>query len=278
MSLYRDYDDLLGQSMVRETHLFFEEMLKCDRSLLEFVHCDWSILNERLAQHYGIAGVKGHSFRKVDLPADSHRGGVLTQASVLKVTANGLATSPVQRGAFVLDRILGTPPRRPPTTWRRSSRTYAVQPPSGHNSPSTGRMRPAPPATPKSTRRVLPWRVSTSSAVGAIAIAFTPVIIRSAWDKASGKPKMEPWWIAPTSWTVRASSATWMSSRNSCLQDKDQIARSLTEKLLVFATGHKMEFADRDTVEKIVAALPSKNYGFRALIHEVVQSEMFRNK
>jgi Protein of unknown function (DUF1592). len=59
MSLYRDYDDLLGQSMVRETHLFFEEMLKRDRSLLEFVHCDWSILNERLAQHYGIAGVKG---------------------------------------------------------------------------------------------------------------------------------------------------------------------------------------------------------------------------
>ena len=62
------------------------------------------------------------------------------------------------------------------------------------------------------------------------------------------------------------------------LQDKDQIARSLTEKLLVFATGHKMEFADRDTVEKIVAALPSKNYGFRALIHEVVQSDTFRTK
>ena len=114
MNLYRDYDDLLGQSMVRETHLFFEEMLKGDRSLLEFIHCDWSILNERLARHYGIAGVKGHSFRKVDLPADSHRGGVLTQASVLKVTANGLATSPVQRGAFVLDRILGTPPPPPP--------------------------------------------------------------------------------------------------------------------------------------------------------------------
>src|SRR4029078_13537360 len=114
MNLYRDYDDLLGQSMVRETHLFFEEMLKRDRSLLEFVQSDWSILNERLAQHYGIAGVKGHSFRKVDLPANSHRGGVLTQASVLKATANGTTTSPVARGAFVLDRILGTPPPPPP--------------------------------------------------------------------------------------------------------------------------------------------------------------------
>jgi hypothetical protein len=62
------------------------------------------------------------------------------------------------------------------------------------------------------------------------------------------------------------------------LEDKEQIARNLTEKLLVFATGHKMEFADRDTVEKIVAVLPSKNYGFRALVHEVVQSDTFRNK
>src|SRR6478752_6368796 len=100
--------------MLRETQLFFEEMLKRDRSLLEFVQSDWSILNERLAQHYGIAGVKGHSFRKVDLPANSHRGGVLTQASVLKATANGLSTSPVLRGAFVLDHILGTPPPPPP--------------------------------------------------------------------------------------------------------------------------------------------------------------------
>src|SRR6476660_2294258 len=67
MSLYRDYDDLLGQSMVRETHLFFEEMLKGDRSLLEFIHSDWSILNERLARHYGISDVFGNVFRKVQL-------------------------------------------------------------------------------------------------------------------------------------------------------------------------------------------------------------------
>ena len=191
MSLYRDYDDLLGQSMVRETHLFFEEMLKGDRSLLEFVHCDWSILNERLARHYGIAGVKGHSFRKVDLPADSHRGGVLTQASVLKVTANGTGDLAGACGRF----CVGPHPWHAPAAAPQD--VEAIEPDIRgattirHNSPSTGRMRPAPPATPRSTRRVLPWKVSTSSAVGAIAIAFTPVI-RPAWGRSPANQRWTP--------------------------------------------------------------------------------------
>ena len=112
--LYPDFDEYLELSMPRETHLFFEEILKNDRNVLEFVHSDWSILNERLATLYSIPGVSGSEFRKVTLPANSHRGGVMTQAAVLKVTANGTNTSPVTRGVWVLDRILGTPPPRPP--------------------------------------------------------------------------------------------------------------------------------------------------------------------
>ena len=96
--LYGDFDGVLLWSMPRESHLVFEEILKHDRSLLEFVDADWSMLNERLADHYGIPGVEGNEFRKVALPAGSHRGGVLTQASVLKVTADGTRTSPVLRG------------------------------------------------------------------------------------------------------------------------------------------------------------------------------------
>src|SRR5205807_2612824 len=95
-------------------HLVFEEILENDRSLLEFVDADWSILNERLAVHYGIPGLVGIDFHKVPLPAGSHRGGVLTQASILKVTADGTRTSPVLRGKWVLDRILGRPPAPPP--------------------------------------------------------------------------------------------------------------------------------------------------------------------
>jgi len=90
------------------------EVLTNDMSLTNFVASDFSMLNGRLAQHYGIPDVDGWEFRRVSLPADSHRGGLLTMASVLKVTANGTYTSPVMRGVWVLERILGTPPSPPP--------------------------------------------------------------------------------------------------------------------------------------------------------------------
>src|SRR4029453_2090917 len=112
--LYPEYDEMLRESIVRETEQFFTEVLKNDLSLANFAASDFSMLNGRLAKQYGIPGVEGWELRKVLLPPDSHRGGLLTMASVLKVTANGTTTSPVMRGAWVLDRILGPPPPRPP--------------------------------------------------------------------------------------------------------------------------------------------------------------------
>src|SRR5262249_60272691 len=99
---------------IRETALFFEELLANDLSLLNLVESDFAMLNERLGWHYGIPGVQGQRFRKVTLPKGSHRGGAMTQASVLKVTANGTNTSPVMRGAWVLKRIVGQPSPPPP--------------------------------------------------------------------------------------------------------------------------------------------------------------------
>jgi hypothetical protein len=107
--LYPEFDHLLKVSMIREAELFFDEVLKHDLSVANFVASDFSMLNGRLAQHYGIPGVDGWEFQKVKLPAESHRGGVLTMAAVLKVTANGTTTSPVVRGNWVLDRLLGAP-------------------------------------------------------------------------------------------------------------------------------------------------------------------------
>ena len=100
--------------MVRETELFFEELLAHDLSVRNVIDSDFAILNQRLAKHYGIDGVVGNTFRRVALPPESPRGGVLTQASVLKVTANGTNTSPVRRGVWVLENILGKPPDPPP--------------------------------------------------------------------------------------------------------------------------------------------------------------------
>lgn len=100
--------------MLKETSLFFDEVLKNDLSLTHFVSSDFSFLNARLAKRYGIPGVDGMEMRRVTLPSDSHRGGLLTMGSVLKVTANGTTTSPITRGSWVLERILGTPPPKPP--------------------------------------------------------------------------------------------------------------------------------------------------------------------
>ena len=112
--LYPEYDEMLSHYLVEETHRFFREILDKDLPVQDMVDSNWAILNERLAVHYGIKGVTGQAFRKVMLPQDSMRGGVLTQASVLKVTANGTTTSPVVRGAWILNNIVGQPSPPPP--------------------------------------------------------------------------------------------------------------------------------------------------------------------
>ncbi|HKB01748.1 MAG TPA: DUF1592 domain-containing protein, partial [Gemmataceae bacterium] len=110
---YRGFDEPLRAAMVRETELYFNHVMGEDRSVLEFLDSDYTFLNERLAKHYGISGVKGNEFRKVTL-TDKSRGGLLTQGSVLTVTSNPTRTSPVKRGKWILENILGTPPPPPP--------------------------------------------------------------------------------------------------------------------------------------------------------------------
>ena len=112
--LYPEFGPFLRDSMVVESQAYFRELLRNDLGIRHIVAADFAMLNSRMAQHYRIPGVSGSAFRKVPLPPDSHRGGFLTQASVLRVTANGTTTSPVKRGAWVMKQILGEPPAPPP--------------------------------------------------------------------------------------------------------------------------------------------------------------------
>ena len=114
LALYPEFDALLEYSMGQETRRFFDEVLRRDLSVMEFVDSDWSMLNDRLAEHYGIPGVSGVHFRRVTLPEGSVRGGLLTQGSILKVTANGTTTSPVVRGAWAIENLLGIHVPPPP--------------------------------------------------------------------------------------------------------------------------------------------------------------------
>ncbi|MEO1998174.1 MAG: DUF1592 domain-containing protein, partial [Planctomycetaceae bacterium] len=112
--LYPEYDELLSDAIPRETLLFFSDLITQNLSITNLVDSDFTFVNRRLAEHYGIPGVTGQDFRRIDVPPNSPRGGILTQAAILKTTANGTVTSPVARGNFVLTSILGTPPAPPP--------------------------------------------------------------------------------------------------------------------------------------------------------------------
>ena len=113
-TLYPEYDELLSHALPQETELFFTKLIKENLSLTNLVDSDFTFVNRRLAEHYGVPNIVGQQFRQIELPDDSQRGGVLTQAAILKTTANGTVTFPVTRGNFVLSNLLGTPPSPPP--------------------------------------------------------------------------------------------------------------------------------------------------------------------
>jgi hypothetical protein len=276
--LYPEFDHLLKVSMIRETELFFAEVLARDLSLTNFVASDFTMLNGRLAKHYAIPGVQGWEFRKVTLPPQSHRGGVLTMASVLKVTANGTTTSPVVRGAWVLDRILGTPPAPPP------ERVSALEP--DIRGATTIREQLA-------RHRQAAACASCHARIDPPGFALESFDVIGGWRdnyRTTGRgeavmvdgrrmpylkgPKVSPADVLADGRRFRDSD----EFKQLLLQDRDQLARALTHKLLTYATGAVPQEADRPEVEAIVRKVREHEYGFRTLVHEIVRSKLFQNK
>lgn len=276
--LYPEFDHMLKVSMVKEAHLFFDEVLKNDLSLTNFIASDFTMLNGRLAKHYGIPGVDGYAFRKVPLPPDSHRGGVLTMASVLKVTANGTTTSPVLRGVWVLERILGTPPPRPPADVPavepdiRGATTIREQLAKHRQvaSCATCHVKIDPPGFALESFDVIGgWRENyRSSGRG------KPVMLDGRRMPYLTGPKVDPADALPDGRRFQNID----EFKQLLLTDKDQLARALTEKLVTYATGAAPETADRPEIEAIVRKARDKDYGLRTLIYEMVQSPMFLSK
>ncbi len=281
--LYPEFDDVLKSSLVRETELFFDEVLRGNLSALSFVHSDWTMLNERLAAHYRIPGVKGVEFRKVALQPEHHRGGVLTHSSVLKVSANGTSTSPVVRGAYVLERMLGTPPPPPPPgvpgvepdirgaqTLRQQLDKHrnletcngchrVIDPPGfalenydatggwRENYRSLGKDFPRPPAELLAGVKNVQWRVG---------------------------PKVDAAGVTPEGKEF----ASLADYKRHLLATPEKFTHALAGKLATYGTGRGMGFSDRAELDRIAKAVAAKGNGFRDLVHEVVQSELFRTK
>jgi hypothetical protein len=277
-TLYPEYDELLKLAMVKEATLFFDELLKNDLSLTNFVSSDFTMLNERLAKHYGIPDVVGREFRKVKLPANCHRGGVLTMAGVLKVTANGTTTSPVIRGAWVLDRILGTPPPRPPADVEavepdiRGATTIREQL-AKHRSRAecaSCHVKIDPPGFALESFDVIGgWREYYRS-VG----KGDPAVVKGRTMRYKKGPPVDPGDTLPDGRRFRNID----EYKQLLLTDKDQLARALTEKLMSYATGGTAAPSDRAEIDAIVGRVRPGDYGLRSLVHEIVQSRMFQSK
>jgi hypothetical protein len=282
MKLYPEFDRILMESSVRETNLFFEEILRHNRSVLEFVDSDWTFLNQRLAQHYGVSVGEplGHELQKVKLPPGSHRGGVITHASVLKVTANGASTSPVLRGKWICERILGIDPPPPPKD------VPAVEPDTRGST---------------TIRQQLAKHRSTEACKGCHALIDPPGFALESYDVIGGwrdfyrasQPTGKSVVLAnyPNRRVNRGPDvevgdrlpdgrpfADVEAYKKLILGDPDAIARSLVKRVLMFATGGEIQFADREVIEQIVTRLRQDNYGLRSLVHEVVQSRPFQHK
>lgn len=280
MRQYPEFDEMLRHAMLEESQRYFREMLDRDSPLTEFVDSDWTILNGRLAKHYGIPDVEGQTFRRVTLPAGSIRGGVLTQASVLKVTANGTNTSPVVRGNWVLTNIIGKPVPPPPPGIAaiepdiRGAATIRQQLRQHQQIESCARCHSQidPPGFALESFDAIGGERTWYRSLGTGAPVNLEIGRRRVQYKRGAN--VDPSGTLPDGRTF----TDLRQFKQLLLADRDQLARCLTEKLLTYGLGRGLGFSDRQGVNEIVAEVGQHDDRFRTLIHQIVQSEAFRRK
>ncbi|MBI1246622.1 DUF1592 domain-containing protein [bacterium] len=271
--LYPEYDPLLLEAMLGETRNFFDHVLHEDLSVTNFVDSDWTFVNQRLADHYGLDEVRGHEkFQKVKLPADSVRGGVLTQASVLKVTANGTTTSPVIRGVWVLDKILGRPAPPPPPGVPavepdiRGATTIRQQLDKHRSNAECASCH----------KRIDPagFALEEFDAIGGQRDFYRSV---GEGKKIEGNksyrqgPDVETF----SQLADGREFADFKSYRKCLVDDRPLVVRAMAEKLLVYATGRQVGLPQRQSTDAIVAASRDHDCGLQSMIQAVVDSDLF---
>ena len=281
-NLYPDYylDDHLVESAGDETRLFFTELLKRDLPARNVAASDFVFVNERLAKLYDLPPVIGAQFRKVTLPAGSVRGGLLTQASVLKVTANGTTTSPVVRGAWMMERLLGRKPPKPPASVPavepdiRGATTIRQQLESHRKleSCSACHTKIDPPG----------FALESFDIVGGFRKSYRAIDGKER-EVGFGKngQKFAFHYALPVESQGQLGKRNFADIREFkalLVQDERQLARNLVGQLTVFATGAPVGFADRPKVEKLLDDAQPSTYGVRTLVRGLVTSDLFLNK
>jgi len=274
--LYPEYDVELRDAMQAETRLFLKEMILKNLPLDNLVDSDWTIVNERLAEHYGIEGVEGEEMRRVSLKPEHRRGGLLTQGSVLNVTSNGTTSSPVVRGVFVLDRILGNhPPPAPPDV-------PAIEP--DIRGATTIREQLA-------KHREIPSCAGCHAKIDPIGFALESYDVIGGWrenyrvvNPDEKKRKREPYLEGPTVETADTfpgigdfADITELKERLKEPGPMARVERNFTERLASFAIGRSLQFADQPSVDAILNRYKYEGGGTRSLIETIVTSDLFLN-
>ena len=265
----------LRAAMLKETELFLESIFREDRSVLDLLDADYTFLNQELANHYGITdtqgnwmgeketvpggeAIKGREFRRVALQSAS-RGGIITHASVLTVTSNPTRTSPVKRGRWVLEQILGSPPPPPPPDVPELEEDHDA------TVGTTLRER-------LEQHREDPACANCHAKMDPIGFALENYNAIGAFRKKEGELEIDTTAVLPD-----GTSFDGIADLKQILKDrKQQFVRCLTEKMLTYALGRGLEYYDRPTVDQIVAQLEAADYRSSVLITEIVKSDPFR--
>ncbi|HWE95156.1 MAG TPA: DUF1592 domain-containing protein [Tepidisphaeraceae bacterium] len=280
--LYPEYDPLLKDAMVGETEAFIDEMLRSDLGVATLIDSDFAMLNRRLAELYDIPGVSGEELRKVPLPPNSHRGGIMTQASILKITANGTLSSPVTRGAWVVKRLIGRQLQPPP--------------------PDAGSIEPDTRGATTIREQLDKHRHSERCAVchqymdppGFAMENYDVIGGWREWYRSQGKGDAVPLidrTTGRTNWVRRGlpvdpsgelpdgrKFANMEEFKKLLSDQQDAIAQNLVNNLVTYSTGAGVTFADRGEVQAILQRAKPHSYGLRTLVTEVVQSRLFQTK
>ena len=256
--LFPAWDEPLRSAMIQETEQFFEHIMREDRSMLEFLDADYTFVNERLAKHYGMKDVKGDQFRRVELKGEQ-RGGLLTQASILTITSYPDRTSPVQRGKWVLETLLGTPPPPPPPD--------VV--PLADQKELKGTLRQK-----MEQHRVNPACASCHQRMDPIGFGLENFDAIGRWRTNDGKDSIDPSGTLPSGKSFKGA-----KELKDLLKSQPKLfSRCVTDRLLTYALGRGLERYDRCAVNDIAAALEQNDFRFSVLITEIVKSDPFQKR
>jgi hypothetical protein len=257
---FPDFDDSLRLAMRRETELFLENLIREDGSLLDILDAKHSYVNERLARFYGIPGVEGPEFRRVDMSGTKRGGGILAHAGILTISSYSTRTSPVLRGKWILENLLNAPPPAPPPAVPLLDEAKVGE---------SGTLRQQ-----MEAHRANPACASCHSRMDPLGFGLENFNAIGAWRDADGKFPVDSAGSLPNG---RAFNGP-LELKAILLEDRENFLRGVTEKLLTYALGRGLERPDRAIVNSIAAKLPERNYRFSALVLEIVNSLPFQQR